>query len=501
MKKRRELGPSSLLLLCAMGLCGCSAQHSAAPPPQPQAKIVAVPPPASADFRAQPPPPGPGTQLVVPSPAVQTLPNGVRVFTLERPRGAVTAALVVRHGASDVPAGKSGLAALVARMLTESTKLRSSEDLADAVESLGTTLENDALRDSIRLSVQCLPDDLERALHLLAEAALQPAFLPKEFDRVKGEWLDGLRAQRQNPMRLASLAGLRALLGPELGAPVGGSLPDVEALKIGDLRDWHERWVTPRSTALVVVGPVSKERVLIAADRSLAPLAGRSEPPPRTDRTPPEPSGTRVWLIDRPKAVQTALFVAQGMPARASAGYEARQILNNVLGGLFTSRINHNLREKNGYTYGASSTLVAARDFGALTVMTSVQTEVTGAAVREILGELTAARGRAAARPVTPGEMERARADLVHGLGAHLETGQLLQLDLENLFVHDLSPRYYAEFSKQVASLGIADALREAERLTPDRLVIVAVGNRQLIEPALVEAGLPVAMAAPAWVD
>src|SRR5262249_27426099 len=149
--------------------------------------------------------------------------------------------LVFRHGAAACPPGKSGLAALTARMLTEGTKKHPGVKLAEEVEQLGTTLDEDAGRDTSSLSLSALTADVGKAVELLGEVATEPAFAPADFERVQKEWLDNLRAERQTPERLGSLAAMRVLLGAPHGSPVSGSLPDVQKLSVKDIAEFHKQ--------------------------------------------------------------------------------------------------------------------------------------------------------------------------------------------------------------------------------------------------------------------
>jgi zinc protease len=252
--------------------------------------------------------------------------------------------------------------------MTEATRRRGALDLAVAAESLGSSLSQDAGRDGSSLSVEVLPSDLYAALALLSEVALEPRFDPADVSRIKKQWLDDLTSERKSPPRLASLAGLRALLGPVTGAPVNGSPSDVRSLSRGDLLAFHARQFVPENLALVAVGDVDLERLRQAAELHLGRLPRRAPtPPPKLD-APTAPRASHVWLIDRPGSVQSSIFAAQGFPARSTPGHDARQVMNNLLGGLFTSRLNLNLREQHAYTYGVRSAALSTRGWGAFVV-------------------------------------------------------------------------------------------------------------------------------------
>jgi zinc protease len=319
-------------------------------------------------------------------------------------------------------------------------------------------------------------------LSLLAEVVRTPAFDAKTFERVRAEWIDGLTAERQSVERLATLAGLRTLLGARLGEPVDGSVPDVRALGLADVIRFHRTRVGPSRTALVVVGDISVKDGKSAAESAFGDWRQVAQTPPSAAPQPAAPAATQVLLVDRPGAVQSALFVAQPFPKRGEPGHEARELLSGVMGGLFTSRINKNLREEHAYTYGARSTVLSTRELGAFVVTTSVQRDVTAPALVELLGEL---RAPAKDRPVGRDEVERAKADRVSHLGAHLEHVDRLATDLTELFEEQLERDHFAKLPAEIQALSTADVARQAERLTPDHLVVVVVGDAAAVRPAL----------------
>lgn len=478
----------SLALTIALAACG-QQQPAVAPGTAPPGAGEALP--DAEAFRKERPKPGEPASVDYPTPRQITLENGMRVLSVSAPGRVVSLNYVVRRGAAASPVKKSGLAGLVARMLTESTKRRSSMALAEAVESLGTTLSSQATRDDSRVSLTVLPEDFEKGLSLLAEVVTEPAFAERDFARVQREWLDGLRAERQDPARLAMLAAIRALNGPVFGAPVNGTLPDVERLRVQDLRDFHARAYTPDNAALIVVGAIEPAVIEREARRLFGGLRGKSgidAPAPPAERGV---AATKVLVVDRPDAVQTAVAAVQPFPKRSDPGHEARELLGTVVGGLFTSRLNMNLREKHAYTYGAFAQPVENRHLGTFVLGTNVQTPVTAAAIREIQRELEAIQKPGGA-PITPPELERARADVIHSLGATLEHPSRTASIIASLFTDELALDYYTRFSKTVGAVTPAEVQAAAQYLAPGRLLFVLVGDRQKIQPELQKQGLSV---------
>ncbi|MEY4545784.1 MAG: hypothetical protein RL685_1979 [Pseudomonadota bacterium] len=423
-------------------------------------------------------------------PAAQTaqLPNGVRLYLVPRKSGTVALSVNALAGGSACGPGRSGLAALTLRVMTEATRQKTGLQLAVAAESLGAELAFDTGRDGSSVSLEVLPSDAEAALGLLAEVVSEPRFAADDVQRLRAQWLDSLRSERQEPARLAALAGMRALFG-NAASPVDGSVPDVERLTREDLVQFHRQWYVAGNLAVLAVGDLTLERLTELAQKGLGKLPTRVAPPlPSIQLTPP-PARTTVWIVDRPNAVQSALFAGQAFPERSAPGYEARQVVTNLLGGLFTSRLNLNLREKHAYTYGVRSRALATRRFGAFVTQSSIKTESTADALEQLTLEL---RAIAAGKPeqITTEELDRAKTDLVHQLGGHLEHVRTVLSDTTEVYVDGLSADYQQRFLAGVRSVDQRAAAEQAARLTPDHLTVVIVGDQQKIVPLLSAKGI-----------
>jgi zinc protease len=489
-----------VLPLCASIALSCAAPPAAQAPSAAPAVSTKVEQPAPADpdaFRITPPKPGQPAPVVFPVPEVKTLPNGVTLYVVPKHSAVATLTVVVRHGAASVPLGKSGLAALTARMLTEGTRKRTSLALAEASESLGSTLEADAGRDESHVAIATLTSDTTRGLELLSEVVFTPAFQEKDFQRVKGEWLDGLRAERQEPGRLASLVALRTLLGPSAGAPVSGSIPDVERLKTADLVDFHRRAYVPSNLAVIAVGDLTLSALEPEVERLFGHASGPAYPAPASSVTPEKPSKLRFMIVDRKDSVQTSIFAVQPFPKRSEPGFEAREIMGTLLGGLFTSRLNLNLREKHAYTYGVHGQAIATRLWGTFFVATDVKTETTTDSVLELLAELERARDPKRGAPIQDQETARARTDLMHSLGARLEHTSEIADSARTLFTQGLPPDYYAKYPALVAQVPTAAVAQQATLIDPEHLLVVLVGDRAQIEPSMKQHGFTLETADP----
>jgi zinc protease len=288
-------------------------------------------------------------------------------------------------------------------------------------------------------------------------------------------------------------------VGTTAGAPVRGSVPDVQRLGAADIVRFHRQHYVSGNLAVVAVGDLDMQRLTALAAASLGRLPKAVPPESPPPALPLPPGGTSVWVIDRPGSVQTALFAGQPFPERAAAGHEAREVMNNLLGGLFTSRLNQNLREKHAYTYGVRSLAVATRRWGAFVTMSSIKTENTADALEQLRLELNAVHKEP--NPITTDELERSKVDLIHGLGANLEHVRRVLADTGELYVDALPPDYHQRYPGLIQGVDRAAAFHEAQRLDADRLVVVLVGDRAKIEPALAAKGLHVEAAPERFIE
>lgn len=474
------------LALAALFVAVCCAAPSA-PRAGRQAETVRTPEPAA--WRAAVPKPGTRGQLRYPRHREHALPSGLELLAASRPAGVVSLSLVVRAPAAD--AAPSGSSAFLTRMLTEGTASMPGLAFAEAVENLGTEMVSSADRDATYLSMTVLPADLEAALQLMLDAVARPELSHESLERVRGEWLAALIERQDDPSQLAALVGLRELWGAVHGPPVQGVPSSIRALTVPELRALHGQYFTPDRSALVVVGEFDEGLLLDLVERASAGWsAGATVPEAAAVSLPEVPEGVRVLGVNRHAAVQTALFVAQRMPPRATAGYEARLVLNTVLGGLFTSRINQNLREVHAFTYGAFSSLLAAQDLGAWMAMTSVETRHTTAALGQLLAERSCLGRTACPNALTASEVDRARAALVARVGAHLQSADRIAGDLRDVFVHELPSDYYQRFDTTLAALDVEEIAAQGRAWFGDApSVIVAVGDTATFSESMRSAG------------
>ena len=434
-------------------------------------------------WRKDPPKAGTARALQLPAPTSFQLANGLTVLVNERPGlPVVSASLIVRTGSAANPADKPGLANFTAAMLDEGTASRSALQIADQVAQLGASLTTASNMDSTQISGASLRRNFPALLDLMADVSRRPAFPEEEVTRQRASRLGNLAQQRESPGAVANVAMFAALYGP--GHPYGYVDLGTEASNKGMTRDdmqkfWNQNFV-PNNAALVVSGQVTVADLKPLVEKAF----GNWQQGTPASPVPGEPVTTksRLVIVDKPGAPQTQLRVASiGVP-RSTPDYEALRVMNETLGGLFSSRINLNLREEHGYTYGADSQFVFRRSAGPFLVASGVRTDVTAPAVSEIFKEIQRMR----ASPMTAEELAMAKDSLVRSLPSDFQTSSNVTASTANIYVFDLGLDYFSKYPARLSAVTIEQAKAAAEKyLVPEKMVVVAVGDRAKIQPPL----------------
>ena len=438
---------------------------------------------AEENWRLEMPKPGPARPLQVSTPASATLSNGLTLILNQRPGVPIVAAnLVLKTGSDANPAAKPGLANFVAAMLDEGTMSRNALQIADEVAHLGASLTTNSTMDSTTVSARSLAKNFPAALNLIADVTLRPSFPAEEVERQRAARLGQLVQQRDNPAVVAGQVASAALYGER--HPYGYSEIGTEASVKGMTRQdmvafWKQNFV-PNNAALVVAGDISMNELRALAEKAFG--AWQRGAPVRPALSSPETTRARVVIVDKPGAPQTQLRVITVGAARSSPDFRPLQVMNMALGGLFSSRINMNLREKNGYSYGTYSQFVFRRNPGPFQVAGGVRTDATAPAVTEVFNEINGIQKE----PLNADELQKAKDSLANSLPGAFETSANAVNSFSNVFTYDLGLDYYTKYAQQVNAVTAEQALNVALRyLQPDRLVVVAVGDRKVIEPEL----------------
>lgn len=426
--------------------------------------------------RSRPPAPGPVRPFRFPHVERTALPNGLNVLAARHGQlPLVAAALVVEGGASGEPAASAGLAHLVARALDSGTRDRSADQLAWALERLGVEFHAEARWDGAILGIMAPRERLEAALDIFAEIARSPAFRPEEADRLRDEQIADILQRQKDPRALASDSAARLIYAPGVpyGRPLIGTRRSVAGLTAADARAFFERWYGPGGGALLLVGDIQAGEARALAESRFGDWAG-TPPSPASLGVSPRVDQATIFVVDRPDSVQSEIRVGDVGVERGHPDYFALLVMNSLLGGAFTSRLNMNLREKHGFTYGVHSRFAFRRRPGPFMIQTAVATDVTARALEEILREV--GRLRQAGAPLD--EVAAARDYLAGTQPLELQTSQQLAGWLTDLVIHDLPDDYFDTYRERIMAVTPEDVQRVArEHIRPDRFATVIVGN------------------------
>jgi zinc protease len=394
----------------------------------------------------------------------------------------VSANLIVRTGSGMNPPDKPGLASFTAAMLDEGTSTRSALQIADEVAQLGASLTTASSADSTQIASGSLKRNFPSVLDLMADVVRRPNFPAEEIERQRASRMGSLAQQRENPGSVASAAMFAALYGP--GHPYGytelGTESSNKAMMREDLEKFWSQNFVPNNAALVVSGQIAAAELRPLIDKAFGDWqrGNPASPAPAMPAT----TSAKVVFVDKPGAPQTELRIASIGAPRATPDYEALRVMNEALGGLFSSRINLNLREEHGYTYGAGSQFVFRRSAGPFLVSSGVRTDVTGPAVSEIFKEIRRMRET----PMTADELAMAKDSLVRSLPSEFQTSSDVTASTANIYIFDLGLDYFSKYPSRLSAVTAEQAKAVAEKyLVPEKMIVVAVGDRAKIRGEL----------------
>lgn len=438
--------------------------------------------------RSTPPAPGPLRPFHFPTVHRRTLSNGIEILVAEAHAfPVVSLGVLLPTGGRNDDAERAGIAYLTGELLDAGAAGRSGLEIAEELEGLGVMQDASVSWDSTHVGFTALRSRLEPAVAVLADLVRRPDFPEAEVDRARAERLAAIAQRRASPGSLADEVLMRAIYAPGVpfARPLGGTPASVQGLTREDVAAFHALRYAPAGAAVVAAGDVTPDEVARLVEGSFGDWAGAPDPAP-TMEVRRRTGVPRVYVVDRPGSVQVALRVGQVGVAFNQEDYVATVVMNQVLGGAFASRINLNLRERHGYTYGAGSSFVARRDPGPFVVSTAVETGYAAPALREILHEVEGIRES----PVTQAELDDARSYLAGVFPLRLETTTGISARLAQIAAYGLPDDYFDRYRERILEVTADDVLRAARaHLRPDELVAVAVGDAAQIRAALEEAG------------
>jgi zinc protease len=439
-------------------------------------------PGASQAQTMQPPPPSALRPYAFPAVEQFQLDNGLKVIVVQKHTlPVVEGRVIIDAGAMREPAAKSGLASLTGRLLSEGTGTMTGADIAKAMDALGAQYSTGAGFSTSFADVVALRNVFPEAMALAAKTVIAPSLPVSEFSRVKNQAIASYQQSHARTAGLANDAFIRAAFDSTapFSRPPSGNLATIGGLTRDDVVNWHHTMFAPSAATLLLVGDIS-----LADARSVAQQAFGTWTASRAALGPVSnpvraSTGTRVILVDRPGSVQSTIVVGQPGFTATDPNYISLIALNHVMGGGFSSRMNMNLREKHGYTYGAFSNLDLRPGAGAFRISSEVRTSASDSALVETIGEYRRIAGEAVPAP----ELQSMVNNLVSGFPNSVQSVQGLSASLQNLIILGLPLDFYTTYREKLSAVTSDDLKRvAASKLTPDNVIVVVAGDLSKIE-------------------
>lgn len=440
--------------------------------------------------RTKPPTPGPVPELKVPEWKTGKLANGAQLIVAERrdlPLIAFT--ITFRGGVNQFEKPeKLGTGTFTTAMLREGTKTRSAEQLALDLQMLGTNVGANIADESGTMSFLSTTEKFRPTLDILADMLLNPTFPADALERLRQQRLIALKNQNALPGFIGDRVFSRVLYGAEHPYGQVADESTIKAVTREDVVAFHKEYFQPGRAIVTVVGDIDMAAAKAAIDKALAAWpAGGSEPSFKYPPVP-QPRATTIYLVDKPGAKQSVFNIGLPGPPRNTPDYMALQVMNFILGGHFQSRLNANIREEKGYSYGVGSGFSYGKGPGPFNASGDVVSDKTDAALVEFMKEL---RGIQGGRPITDEEMKMAHDTLIQRLPGQFSSVSAIGSSITNLYLQGLPADYYQNYPKAVRSVTRDDVLRVAKKYVDlDHLNIVIVGDRKSIEAPLKATGI-----------
>jgi zinc protease len=435
--------------------------------------------------RKKVPPPGPTPELRVPVWTKTTLANGADLIVSEKhDLPLVSFSITFLGGANQFePAERTGVASLTASMMSEGTKTRDGEALSNALQLLGTDVSTAVGGESGSVSFVATTGKFAQTLDVLADMLLNSTFPADALERLRAQRLVALTQGRAQPGTIASRVFPKVLYGS--GHPYGrvSTEASIKAITRDDVAKFHGEYFKPGRALITVVGDVTAAAAKPVIEKALSAWSASGSRPEFSYPAFPARQKTTIYLVDRPGAAQSTVAIGHPGPPRGTPDYYAMQVMNTMLGGMFQSRLNANIREEKGYSYGVSSGFAYGKGPGAFRTGGDIVGDKTDAALVEFMKEL---RGILGARPVTDEELQTAKDSLIQRLPATFASVSAINGALTSLWTQGLPDDYYQQYTKAIAAVTKDDVLRVAKKyIEIDRLAIVIVGDRASIDAPL----------------
>ena len=440
--------------------------------------------------RKKPPAPGKPPTLRVPAWTKGALANGADLIVSEKHDLPLVSFSITFLGGADQfeSAGKQGTASLTAAMLNEGTKTRNAEALSNALQLLGTSVSASVGGESGTIGFVSTAAKFPATLDILMDMLVNSTFPAENLERLRGQRLVALTQARAQPGAIASRVFPRVLYGTE--HPYGRVVTEesIKAVTREDVLAFHQAYYQPGRALVTVVGDVTAASVKPVVERAFSSWPKGGTRPTFSYPTVPAARPTTIFLVDKPGAAQSTFAIGRPGPPRSTPDFFPLQVMNTMLGGMFQSRLNANIREEKGYSYGVSSNFQYGKGPGPFRTGGDIVTEKSDAALGEFMKEL---RGIHGARPITDEELAVAKDSLIQRLPGTFASVSTINSALTNLWVQGLPDDYYQQYATSIGAVTKEDVVRVARRyLDLDHLAIVIVGDRKTIGEPLKKTGI-----------
>jgi zinc protease len=442
-------------------------------------------------YAANLPKPGPDPRLSLPPVEKIKLSNGLEVWLVQYGQLPIVAfSMAVSPGVFSEPEGKFGIQSMTAGLLRSGTRTRSAVDVSNQLRALGTNLNAYLDRDYTLVTLETLSKNLERSLEIYSDVIVNPDFPQSDVEATSRNILNALTQQAANARMLANSSFRKILYGEHpYGRSPWGDAETVKSISRDDVVNYHRSTFLPNNSVLIIAGKFDRKTLVPMLEKSFAgwKSVATSTAKPQVIEPPRE---TTVFMIDKPGLTQSTIRIGKLAAARNNSDYASMEVMNSILGFGITSRLSMNLRQSRGYAYESGSDFIYYRTAGHFECWANVQIARTRESVLEILKELNGIRGE---NPVSEQELKSTRQGIIRRFPGTFGEVAGMADRLTRLAVYGLPPSHFPDYIENIKAVTRSDVNRVADKfLKPDRLSIVIVGDRKVIEPQLRELGYPV---------
>ena len=445
--------------------------------------------------RTKTPPPGATPVLHVPTWTKTQLANGATLLVSERHNLPLVSFSITFVGGSNQfePAARHGVAAMTASMLSEGTTTKTGDQLSDALQLLGTGVGANVSAEDGSISFVSTAKNFDATLAILSDMMLNPTFPAEALERLRGRTLVNLTQAKDQPVVVGAQVFAKVLYGSEHPYGQRTTETSVKAITRDDVMAFHKAYYQPGRAIITVVGDTTTAKAKGAVEKALAAWSKGGDKPSFDYPKLPELQPAKIYLVDKPGAAQAVFNIGLPGPPRNTPDYFALQVLNTILGGQFQSRLNANIREQKGYSYGVNSNFGFGRGPGAFRAGGSIFIAKTDAALIEFMKEL---KGIVGEKPITDEEIKTAKESLIQGLPQRFASVFAISNAITSLVVQGLPDDYYQTYANNVSAVTKDDLLRVAKKyIDLNHLAIVIVGDRSVVEGPLKATGIaPITM-------